>query len=189
MCLEIQWNAVFRKCGGATEEFQMDSSLLVALNQYVKEFPFIEEWITGGVKIKCKTINLDVLVSKPTPRFVNGACLVLPGKRFVFIDKDGEELCMVREDGRDCSQRSFWHPSTWFGREILAQSVEEAMVELGGAIANLKYVVCIHDCLYSSERVITIYKLPAQFSLQDFVRNEKKLIRDRVKEEVGKWPV
>ncbi len=174
------------------------SSLGVANDQYVREFPFIRRWVEidvpeGGfssLKISVEKLDLDLLNCRPFRDALtnpNGFYSMRATQSFFLISRGKGFCCEVDQEKVDYSDRSLWNPWTWCGRKVEAETIQGAIsfLELASESLHLTHVVRVYSLSQGgSSREITIYKLPPNFKLEAFITSEEERIQRVVKSEV-----
>lgn len=154
----------------------LNGSLETAKEEYMREFPFIRQWVKEGrTSISVQKLDIDVLAS--TPYLVEGDYL-----KYYCIGRDGEILIEVECKGKHYEEFSFLRPRTWFGHDLPGETVFESMKRGVRPISEIAYVVAVFS--HFPHYTIIIYKVPHGFSSNPdlFIQTQQQEIRNRVRE-------
>lgn len=161
------------------------SSLQVANEEYMVEFPFIRPWIEKlkqlgpEPKISVQKLDLDVLVDCPYQ--VEGTF-----RRYFCVGRDGQVLFEVPKKEKVYGDLfSLWRPRTWFRKIFEGQTVDEAL-SASGYLSQVGYVVRVESVPGKLQQIIIYKVVPGTLDFASYFRAEEERIRHKARERLQK---
>ncbi|MCC2630452.1 MAG: hypothetical protein K0S38_261 [Candidatus Paceibacter sp.] len=156
----------------------------MTIEAYREEFPALDKIMSNLKNVDYVGVELiDVeLLDVITGYVTDGYNVALEKQAFFVMDDDPEPVSTL-------SLRtphpgfSLFRPSTWFFKnEYSNVSIRDALIRIGDRIKNLKYIVLAQEFFDgilggTPHTRIQIFKLPKEFSLQQWSENERQKVR------------